>query len=145
MALKLRNKQVLQRYLLNYAKRIEAALIYRLEYLVAELENHAKDNAGYQDQTANLKSSIGGVVLKDGKPIAYRGFEGTQEGTGTGLEFINSLLSNYKSGYVVLIVAGMEYATYVEDMHNLNVLKKTELEMQRQLPRIMKELKLSIR
>jgi hypothetical protein len=62
-----------------------------------------------------------------------------------GLEFINSLLSNYRSGYVVLVVAGMEYAAYVEDMHGLNVLKKTELEMQRQLPRIMKELKLLIR
>jgi len=144
MGFKLKNKQVVRRYLLDQIKLIEKALVYQLEFLVAELQNHAKDNAGYTDQTANLKSSIGGVVLKDGAPITYRGFEGTQEGGSSGLEFINSLLANYRSGYVVLVVAGMQYATYVEDIHNLNVLKKTELEMQRELPRILKRLRLAI-
>lgn len=140
----LKNRMALSNYLLNFSKRIEAALIYRLEYLVAELENHAKDSAGYQDQTSNLKGSIGGMVLKDGKPVKFAGFSGTSEGTKAGLEFINSLIEKHAKGFAVVIVAGMEYASYVEDFHNLNVLKKTELKMFRELPKILADLKRKI-
>jgi hypothetical protein len=41
-------------------------------------------------------------------------------------------------------VAGMEYATYVENYHNLNVLKKSELKMYRELPVMMEKLKQKI-
>ena len=141
MAFKLKNKASVADYILKQGNVIEKALIYRLEYTVAQLENHAKLNGEYQDRTANLRSSIGGVVLKDGKPVTFRGFEGTSDGVKTGMEFINSLISKFQSGYVVLIVAGMEYATYVEDMYGLNVLKKTELQMRQEVDRIIKDLK----
>lgn len=144
MALKLKNKDSLAKYIIRQGNVIEKALIYQLEYLVAELENHAKENGEYNDQTANLRSSIGGVVLKDGRPVTYRGFTGTEEGKKTGMEFINSLIGKFQSGYVVLIVAGMEYATYVEDMYGLNVLKKTELQMKSEIDRIIKRLKVGI-
>ena len=117
-------------------------MILELEYLVAELENHAKSNAGYKDQTSNLKGSIGGVVLKDGKKIAERGFDtGGADGNQTGMEFINSLIGDYNKGYVIIVVAGMEYATYVENYHGLNVLKKSELKMNRELPIVLRALK----
>jgi len=145
MSLQLRNKDVITNYLRLMFPRIEAALIYRLEAYVAELQNHAKLSAEYEDQTSNLKSSIGGVVLKNGKPISYAGFEGNGiDGPTTGTAFINSLLSNYPKGYVIILVAGMEYATYVENYHNLNVLKKTELKMQQDLPGILDNLKRKI-
>jgi hypothetical protein len=41
-------------------------------------------------------------------------------------------------------VAGMEYATYVENYHNLNVLKISELKMYRELPVMMEKLKQKI-
>ena len=132
MAIRLRNTKSITSYLIKLSKRIENALILELEYLVAELENHAKSNAGYKDQTSNLKGSIGGVVLKDGKKIAVRGFESFgSDGNQTGIEFINSLI----------VVAGMEYATYVENYHGLNVLKKSELKMNRELPIVLRALK----
>ena len=65
---RLKNQKLLNKYLLQYSLRIEKALIFQLEFFVAQLQNHAKNSAGYQDQTGNLKSSIGGVVLKNGKP-----------------------------------------------------------------------------
>jgi len=133
MSLKLQNKKAIQEYITNYGKIIERALIREMEIIVAKLENHAKQSAGYNDITANLKSSIGGVVLKDGRPISYSGFEGSEDGANDGKTFINSLISQVGSGYVILIVAGMEYATYVENYHNLNVLKKTELTLQSQM------------
>lgn len=145
MTLKLKNQKAINKYLAQTIKRIEAALIFQLEFLVAELENHAKQSAGYEDQTSNLKGSIGGVVLKDGRPITYRGFEGTSEGTSTGLEYINSLISDFGKGYTILMVAGMEYATYVENYNNLNVLKKSELRMKPELAKIFEKLKLKFK
>ena len=59
----LKNELVLKR--LTYEKQ----LTYLLEAAVAELVNHAKLGAEYQDQTSNLKSSIGGIVLRNGVPI----------------------------------------------------------------------------
>ena len=143
MAFRLKNQKGLEKYLTTQIKRIESVLIRELEVLVAKLENHAKASAGYEDQTANLKSSIGGVVLKDGRPISFAGFSGKSEGKSTGLEFINSLISGQGRGYIILVVAGMNYATYVENYYDLNVLKKTELKMKRDYPKLLKRLKLA--
>jgi hypothetical protein len=139
----LKNKKVIDKALREFGERAEKAIIFNMEALVAELENHAKLSAGYEDQTSNLKGSIGGAVLKDGKPISYKGFDsGGSEGRKTGLEYINSLITLDKSkGYVIIIVAGMEYAAYVEDIHNLNVLKKSELKMKRELPKMLNRMK----
>lgn len=144
MSLKLKNENALKKYIIAQSIKIEKALIYYLEYYVAELVNHAKENASYQDRTANLKSSIGGAVLKDGKPITFRGFEGVQDGQSEGKKFLDSIIKKFSKGYALVIVAGMEYATYVENIHNLNVLKKTELKMESEISGIMQKLKQSI-
>lgn len=150
MYIKFKNSKFIADYIKQQREKLEAALIFRLEYLVEYLTNHAKSDqiAGYQDRTSNLKSSIGGFVMKDGKPVTYAGFinqAGATEGSQTGLEFINDLIQDYPNGYVLVIVAGMEYATYVENFHNLNVLKKTELEMRKELPKILEKLKLEVK
>ena len=144
MGIKLQNKKQIKAYLNEFSRRVEAALIFQLEVLVTELVNHAKESAEYIDQTANLKSSIGGVVLKNGRSITYKGFEGSTEGTQEGNDFIKSLIGSIGSGYAILVVAGMEYAAYVEDVHNLNVLKKTELKMGVELPKAIDRLILKI-
>lgn len=148
MALKLANKKALDDYLNKYAKRAEMALVREMEYLLEEAINHAKLNKGYADQTSNLKGSIGGCVLKDGKIISYTGFvkEGkSRKGLLTGYSFMKSLASEVGKGYVILMVAGMEYATYVENFRGKNVLKKTELYIAVEIPKMMDELKNTIK
>lgn len=144
------DKNILEfnKYLKEQAIKINTILIRELNIIVEELINHAKINAEYEDQTANLKSSIGGVLLLDGKPLKYSGFdvetgkEGSADlGVNTGNSFINSLISDYQKGYVILIVAGMEYAVFVENEHNLNVLKKSELLMKSKLPNVFDRVK----
>jgi hypothetical protein len=145
MVLKLKNTKGISKYILSFSQRIERAIILEMGVMVAQLENHAKASAGYEDQTSNLKGSIGGVVLDNGRKVAEKGFDSDgSEGNATGREFVNSLIGNHPSGLVMIIVAGMEYATYQEDFHNNNVLKKSELKMQRELPIMMKRLKLKI-
>ena len=137
----LKNELVLKQ--LTYEKQ----LTYLLEAAVAELVNHAKLGAEYQDQTSNLKSSIGGIVLRNGVPVTYRGFQNEEVGTDgesgvkTGLEFATEVSKNIGTGYGIVIVAGMEYATYVEDVHGLNVLGKTGLKAYEELPKLLAQLK----
>ena len=138
--IKFDNKKFIQDYIRKYSLTIQKALIRELEIIVAKLENHAKSSAEYEDQTSNLKSSIGGVVLQDGKTVTYVGFKGKAEGVDDGTSFINSLIGDYKSGFTIIIVAGMEYATYVENHHDLNVLKKTELKMQSEMQKMLSKL-----
>lgn len=97
----------------------------------------------YQNITGNLRSSIGYVIAYDGRVIREGGFhkvegcgenmqkvefttkDGKQvsfwakgkfgdgsEGSRTGLEFARSKISGTQ-GYAFIIVAGMEYASYV--------------------------------
>ena len=142
--IKLKNKNMVIAELRKKSILIEKALIYSLGAFVAELENHAKESAEYKDITSNLKSSIGGMLLKDGVPVSYKGFVGAPSGASKGKEFINSLIGNYTSGYTILLVAGMEYASPLENYHGYNVLKKTELKMNRDLPKVLDKLKMQI-
>jgi hypothetical protein len=153
MALKMKDKGMVNKFILGMVGNIEKALIYNLEYLVAKLQNHAKMSKGYENQTSNLVSSIGGAVVKDGKVVTYRGFdkaggnigiESNSDGTTIGKEFVDSLLSEVGSGYGIILVAGMEYATYVENYHNLNVLKKTELISSSEMEKMFEKLKRKI-
>ncbi|MBK8807767.1 MAG: HK97 gp10 family phage protein [Bacteroidales bacterium] len=140
MGISLINKNEVFRMISGKKVLIERALIYNLEVLVEKLVNHAKSSAGYKDQTSNLKSSIGGVLVKDGKSVTFRGFYGKEEGISKGEGFINDLINQTGSGYTIIIVAGMEYASYVEDYHNLNVLKLSEIKMNIELPSVLQKL-----
>jgi hypothetical protein len=66
----------------------------------------------YLDDTANLRSSIGYFVLKNGI-VMY----GEVEGSGEGVSAAQSLLSQVPKvqiGYQLIGVAGMDYASYLE-------------------------------
>lgn len=70
----------------------------------------------YKDQTGNLRSSVGYVVVADGKIVKMGDFDpsehGTDKATGqrTGKEYAKQLASRFSSGLVLIVVAGMDYA-----------------------------------
>ena len=113
-----------------YSRRVENAIVMRLEFVLEELKNHAKTHAGYNFHTGNLNSSIGGGVYKNGHLIHTRGFDvvqGGDDGAKVGLAYLNELALKGRSTYSVVVVAGMDYASYVENLHGKNVLAKTEM------------------
>lgn len=87
----------------------------------------ARDNGNYEDQTANLRNSIGYIVIQSNK-VVYDSFTGNRPprhdpqqradidmAHQRGLQYANEVgasLGGYKT-YLVF-VAGMEYARYVE-------------------------------
>ena len=141
-----KNLKAASAQLMAYDKRYQALLIRQLEIAVSKLHAHAVQNAGYEDQTGNLKSSIGGVVLHNGVPVTYRGFVETSTssaGTAKGMEYLNSIIASNRNrtGYGIILVAGMSYATYVENYNGRNVLKASELLAMTLVPSLVKQLK----
>lgn len=123
-------------------KRIEQYYIDRFIQAGEEAVQKAVVNGNYQNITGDLRSSIGYVIAyngtiikeggfykikgrgnnmqkvefttKDGKQVSFwaKGkFGDGSHGSKTGLEFARSKVSS--SGYSFVLVAGMEYASYV--------------------------------
>ena len=76
---------------------------------------------GYIDWTANLRSSIGYVIVDNGKIVSSSSFEAVTvngetgtEGAQKGRAFAEELASRYSSGLVLIVVAGMHYAKYIQ-------------------------------
>ena len=66
--------------------------------------------------SGNLRSSIGYVVFKDGKPvnIAFEAVKGGHVGVHEGQRLAQQIGENYTDGYTLVVVAGMNYAVHVE-------------------------------
>lgn len=137
------DKQI-QVYLDERLARLRQVCLNNLIYVGDQAVNEARQRGRYKDQTGNLRSSIGYCVLEDGKVVSESSFgvvkDGSQ-GSKEGTEFLHRVISEHSSGLVLIVVAGMEYAAYVE-AKNLNVLDSAEQLAERLLPQLFGKLKL---
>lgn len=86
-------------------------------------------NQPYEDHTGNLLSSTGFIIYKDGK-VVHKNFKESPVGTDktTGLEEgLKAALSELResTGWGVVMVAGMEYASWVESKNYTVILEAT--------------------
>jgi len=86
-------------------------------------------NTAYQDHTGNLNSSTGFIIYKDGK-VVHKDFRESDIGTDkvSGLkEGLNIALNELREskGWGVVLVSGMEYASWVES-RGFEVLRGTQ-------------------
>lgn len=102
--------------------------------VVSYVRARSKEDS-WEDQTGNLRSSIGYVIVRNGTIVKRSGFEkvdgpkrdtATEDGSLIGANYAESLAKQYTKGFALIIVAGMDYASYVEDMENKDVLKGGE-------------------
>ena len=124
------------------ARRVHQALIANLIYVGEEAVKEARQHHRYKDQTGNLTSSIGYCVVDDGRIVGESPFEAVvngADGSTKGREFLHSLISAHSTGLVLIVVAGMQYAAYVE-AKNLNVLDSAEQLVERELPELLIQL-----
>lgn len=106
------SKQVssfLEKKVIEYDRKTGLAL----QYIGEQFVNAARLDGNYTDRTGNLRSSIGYIVLRDGEIFA-KNFAGRGEGVARAREFAQELKDNYQKGWVLIGVAGMKYAAYVE-------------------------------
>ena len=83
----------------------------------------------YTVRTSNLVSSTGYAVVYNGKIVNTSSFDAVggpdgdgQEGSATGKSFVKELAMRYPTGYALILVAGMHYASYVQELYHRDVL-----------------------
>lgn len=84
----------------------------------------------WNDITGNLRSSIGYAVYKRGvieMESAFSMVKSGTEGAAKGKELIKNLADIYVDTYVLVVLAGMNYADDVERRDNKDVLASAEL------------------
>lgn len=102
----------------------------------------ARNGGTYKDQTGNLRSSIGYVVLDDGRVCLKGGFQKTKQGgngASEGDKFMSQLIAKNKKGIILIVVAGMNYAACVE-AKGYNVITSAELLAKQLVPQMMQQL-----
>ena len=120
------------------AKR-KKVIINTLKYVGEQCINDAKYNGDYMDQTGNLRSSIGYLIVDAGVVVSSGGFDKTKEGgegQSKGKDFSKQLIDS--RGIVLIVVAGMNYAAHVET--NRNVISSSELLAERIVPQMLRQL-----
>lgn len=133
-------------------KRLDAFLamvkkeqIERMQRLGEMCLIEARNNKGYMMQTGALLSSTGYMIFVDGVALhsqfdAASGAESNaaQNGIKAGQALAEKVGKNTK-GVALVVVAGMNYAAYVE-AKGYNVLSSAEHLAQRELPRMLEKL-----
>lgn len=88
-----------------------------------ECIKEARDNGSYQDQSGNLRNSVGYCVLLNGE---VKG----QKVSHLNKTTIDEVSQKYPKDLVLIVVAGMNYAVYVE-VKGYNVLSSAELKAEK--------------
>lgn len=132
----------------THVERLTEALVYNLCAIGEQVLIAARSTNSYKDQTGNLRSSVGYIVAIDGEVVRMSDFDpsdrGTDKTTGqnTGKAYAQKLIEQYPKGIVLLVVAGMNYASYVS-AKGLDVLDSSELLAERLIPKMLKQLGLN--
>ncbi|MCM1165192.1 MAG: hypothetical protein NC401_04165 [Ruminococcus sp.] len=119
--------------------------IARLQKLGEMCLIEARNNKGYMMQTGALLSSTGYMIFVDGVALHTQfdaasgaGSNAAQEGIKAG-ESLADKVGKETKGVALVVVAGMNYAMYVE-AKGYNVLTSAEHLAERELPRMLEKL-----
>ena len=116
----------INRFFDAFIDKAEATSYRFLQRAGEEFVKYARKKGSYQDHTGNLRASVGYVIIKDGS-ILSENYEMPKNGTDkhTGINEAKRLCKEmsrlYKNGWVLVGVAGMRYAVYVEGIYNKDV------------------------
>lgn len=132
----------IDRYITGRVEAIKKALVYNLCAVGEQVLNAARLTNSYKDQTGNLRSSIGYVVAVDGEIVQMSSFDTVKEGregSRGGKEYAMQLVRDFPHGIVLIVVAGMNYASYVS-AKGYDVLESSELLADKLIPQMLQQL-----
>ena len=136
----------IDRYIEEMVEKRKEALIYNLCAVGEQVVNEARGKGSYKDWTGNLRSSTGYIVAVDGQVYKAGDFKAVHGSSGdgntgkaTGEAFARSLARQFPQGIVLVVVAGMNYASYVS-AKGKDVLDSAELLAGRLVPRMLRQL-----
>lgn len=129
-------------YIQQNVERMTDAVIYNLQHIGEACLNTARETKSYKDRTGNLRSSLGYVIVVDGKIKYQSNFEVIMQGESgakSGLQYAKKVARQFPEGIVLIVVAGMKYAAYVSATGR-DVLDSAELLADKLVPQILKQL-----
>lgn len=129
-------------YLEQQRQRMERAIVRTMAYCGEAVLNAARSTKSYKDQTGNLRSSIGYVVAVDGRIAKMSKFETVMKGTegkATGEAYARKLAGQHSKGVVLIVVAGMKYASFVAN-RGYDVLDSAEMLAGKLVPQMLRTL-----
>lgn len=132
----------IDKYIEEQVERITNALIYNLKYIGERCLNAARETNSYKDRTGNLRSSLGYVIVLDGKIVYQSDFEVVlkgENGARSGIQYAKEAARQFPEGIVLIVVAGMKYASYVSATGR-DVLDSAELLADRLVPQLLKRI-----
>lgn len=100
-------KADVQKMVQQQAEKLEKAVLSGLQRVGEKFVSNARNKGSYKDRTGNLRSSAGYVILKNGIQL-------TGMVNDLNRKVINEVAAKYPKGYVLIGVAGMNYAAAVE-------------------------------
>lgn len=119
---------------------IEDALAEVGEYVTEQIRSG--NMSDWNNDTGSLRSSIGYAVGRQGKVARISGFDVVMQGSDgsrKGRSLAQGLVEDYSTfDYVLVLVAGEEYAVYVEAVDNKIVLSSGWLYIKKKLPKVLK-------
>ena len=147
MGITLTNGKEFRQALLAEARRVDTLTVRALSMLGEQVVAYARSRSAGEswiDRTGNLRSSVGYIVLRDGEIVAASDFGQVLqggEGSDTGRRFAEEIARNIHSDYALVVVAGMNYASYVEAIEGKDVLAGPELFARKKLPGMLRQLR----
>lgn len=114
------------------------------ETFVREARIKTAADGGFNDITGNLRSSIGYIIINNGKQLISNFEEsglGTDKATGIsqGVEFAEEVATEFPKGIALICVAGMGYAAAVESKGR-DVITGSTLNLSNQLKELLGQL-----
>ncbi len=125
----------IRKMLSDRVSKLDTAILANFRYIGEKFVKNARENGNYRDRTGNLRNSIGYVILRNGVQL-YENFRqtasvqvevksgknkgqmrkttGSKEGVERGRQAAQEAAKSFPKGYVLICVAGMEYAGAVE-------------------------------
>lgn len=125
----------------QYKKKTEQ-LLKTFAFVGEQCVVEARESGSYMDQTGNLRSSIGYVVFNEGAVYKMSAFEQVKEGklgAINGKSYATSLASQFPNSIALVVVAGMNYASYVS-AKGYDVLDTAELKADELVPSLLEKL-----
>lgn len=132
------------------AQRIVELYLEELDKLGYDANRYIRNRTAeesWMDRSGNLRSSIGYIVVRDGEICKSGGFErvdgpkrdkSPEDGSAEGRSYAERLAANYPTGYALIVVAGMEYAAYVEAKANKDVLAGGEIFLKKEVRKLVR-------
>ncbi|MEO6134370.1 MAG: hypothetical protein ABIP35_04410 [Ginsengibacter sp.] len=139
----------------EFSENFDQVIIERLSFVGEKFLVNARNNGNYTDQTGNLRSSIGYAIIKDGEFVVTKYNTSTKQKKSKKKNLAapqernvtNSLLASiaekFPKGFVLVGLAGMEYAAYVESK-NKDVITSSAITAENDLSSSLDELRMKL-